>query len=408
MFRRVGAVLAALVVLGQAALMSGTAASAVRQGVEDNSYVSPTFEWSISWDETWTVTDESSEDGYDLLQLSDGLSEVLFSSYEAYNGDPVQCVEDKLELLEEVEGISDVEIGTDRNGDPLEGVDDTGAYAVFTFTFNPEGDDPYQMVEYNDCRTLVEGEAVLDISQITLREAYNDATPKLQDLLDNLAMPGEDPVETEVEDDSDGRDDELTDDEVIELVEEIKVDITAFWTEEFARHDLFYVEPLYVVVVDANEVPCGGQVIDRGSGSKYCPLNQTIYFDMLQIEQIQELTDVSGLGTLLYVLAHEAGHDVQMQLGITLTGTLSVETELEADCMAGAFLRSMVDEGEITEEEFMVLINVALYIGDPEGVRATDEGSHGLGSQRVTMLLRGYYNGVDTCGTFDDMLAPAR
>ena len=71
-------------------------------------------------------------------------------------------------------------------------------------------------------------------------------------------------------------------------------------------------------------------------------------------------------------------------------------------------LQVRLDEGEITEEEFMVLINVALYIGDPEGVRATDEGSHGLGSQRVTMLLRGYYNGVDTCGTFDDMLAPAR
>ena len=149
-------------------------------------------------------------------------------------------------------------------------------------------------------------------------------------------------------------------------------------------------------------------MIDRGSGSKYCPLNQTIYFDMLQLEQIQELTDVPGLGTLLYVLSHEAGHDVQMQLGITLTGALSVEVELEADCMAGAFLRSMVDADEITEEEFLNLINVALFIGDPEGVRATDEGSHGLGSQRVTMLLCGYYNGVDTCGTFDDMLAPAR
>ena len=408
MSRRVSIVLAALVILGQAAL-AGVQPAAAFQGGDGNSYTSPTYDWSISWTDDWTVTDEDVDDVYDTLQLSDGLSEVMFLSYEGFDGDPVACVEDKLELLEDVEGFSDVELGTDRNGEPLQGEDDTGAYAVYTFTFSPEEGDPFKMVEYTDCRTLVPGEAVLDISQITLREAYNDAAPKLQALLDTLTMPGEDPIESDDGDDADQTEETLSDDEVIELVDGIRADITAYWTEQFERHDLFYVEPIYVVVVEEGEVPCGGgQVIDRGSGSKYCPLNQTVYFDMLQLEQIQEQTEVSGLGTLLYVLSHETGHDVQMQLGITLTGTLSVETELEADCMAGSFLRSMVDEGELTEDEFLNLINVALYIGDPEGTRATDEGSHGLGSQRVTMLLRGYYNGVDTCGTFDDMLAPAR
>ena len=84
------------------------------------------------------------------------------------------------------------------------------------------------------------------------------------------------------------------------------------------------------------------------------------------------------------------------------SGAPSVELELEAYCMAGAFLASSFEDDEMTEHEFFVLLDIANFIGDPPGITASDEGSHGMGSQRVAMLLRGYYNGVDGCDTFED------
>jgi predicted metalloprotease len=381
---------------------------AARAGVDGNSYESPNYGWTISWDDTWSVEDESDDDGYDLLELSDNLSLVFFESYEGYDGDPEECVEDEVNDLQDIDEFRNVELATDGNGDPLKGVDSTGAYAVYAFELELDDGTVAEVVEYSDCRTLVEDEAVLEISQITVREAYNDAVPRLQGLLKTLAMPGEEPVEPD--DDRAPRPDD-DDDEVDyqELVPEITENITAFWTEAFDDHDFFYLAPIYVVVLDESEVPCGGgTVADPGSGSFYCPLNQTIYFDIVQLETISEATNVDPAHAIYYVLAHEAGHDVQMQMGITLTDTLSVETELEADCMAGAYLATAVESGDLTEEEFFSLLDVAFYIGDPEGTSATDEGSHGLGSQRITMLLRGYYNGVDTCGTFEDRLPSPR
>jgi predicted metalloprotease len=83
-----------------------------------------------------------------------------------------------------------------------------------------------------------------------------------------------------------------------------------------------------------------------------------------------------------------------------LSDTLTVEKELEADCMAGAFLAWEVDKGNLTEDNFFDLLNLVNDLGDPDGTSAADPRAHGMGSQRVAMVLRGYYNGTGSCGTF--------
>lgn len=399
MTRRRAIFLAVVALVGQIAAVAPVAAS--RQGVEGDAYVSPTFGWSISWDETWTVDDEGTEDGTDFLTLTDPLNIVYFEAYEGYGGDVDECIGDVLANLEDEDAFEDVEIGRGDDGEPLTGSDRTGAYAVYTFVLVDEEEDlTFDVAQYSDCRTLVEDEAVLEITQVTIREAYNDAIPAFQALLANLAMPGEEPVDTPDERGSGGPgpdEEELTADQARDLVETAQEDLEAYWTEIFADRDLFYVPPFYVVVEDETEIPCSGGTTHPGDGSFYCPLNQTIYFDMRA-----ELSDASGYGrsSVFYTMGHEAAHDVQMQLGVTLAGTISVEMELEADCMAGSFLATVVDAGDLTEDEFTSLLELVQTFGDPRGVAATDDSAHGLGSQRVSMVLRGYYNGVDACGTF--------
>lgn len=373
---------------------------AAQDGVEGTTYTSPTYQWSISWNDDWEVVDVESEDGYDYLELTDQLSYVYFEAYEEFAGNALDCVADERTDLAEQDGIVDIDIGTDVGGDPLTGGDEANAYAVYTMSFTGTDGIVTELVEYSECWTLVPGEAVLEASQITVRDAYNDAAPLVQDLLRGVTLPGEEPVEPE---DTSGNDDEddpetLSAREVKEAAEAAAEDVVVFFDEAFEEQGIpYYAPPFMEIIEDEAQAPCSEGAIHPGVGSFYCGLNLTIYFDLeLEVRDAR----IGGIASPYYTLGHEAGHDIQMQLGIILSDTLSVEKELEADCMAGAFLAWEVDRGTLTENDFFVLLDLVNNLGDPEGTSATHPQAHGMGSQRVAMVLRGYYNGIEACGTF--------
>ncbi len=385
-------------------IVGGAGASRVaRAQVDGTVYISPTYGWSVVWDdELWEVTDESSEDVGDLLQLEDPLNTVYFESYEGFEGNALDCVAAEVDELAE-EDAESIAAGRDASGDEILGGDSNTAYAVYTFTYTLD-DVVIDLVEYNECRRLSD-DSVLEISQLTVREAYNDASPAVQALLAAVTMPGDevaDEPETTSGDDRDDGDDDgrMTFAQITDISDDVSIDINAFWADIFTEKDMFYVPPFYEVFDESASPPCSEDPIDAGTrGPFYCGLNQTIYLDLVIMQQA---TEGYGAPAIHYALAHEAGHDVQFQLGISWSGAPSVERELEADCMAGAFLETSVDAGDMTEGEFFGLLEFAQFIGDPPGISASDEGSHGMGSQRVAMLLRGFYNGVDGCGTFEE------
>ena len=85
--------LAALVL----SLVSGPAQVAAQAdqdetGVSGNSYVSPTFGYSLEWDRTWEVEDETVEDDYNMLRLGDQNSLMFIEGYN-FPTDAVDCVD---------------------------------------------------------------------------------------------------------------------------------------------------------------------------------------------------------------------------------------------------------------------------------------------------------------------------
>jgi predicted metalloprotease len=382
----------ALVVLLVAPLVDRELESSAAAQVDGHRYVSPTYQWSIAWDGAWSVSDEWSDDGYDSLSLRGAASFAQFNSYRGFDGDADACVEAERESLEQIAEDGVVRIARDGDGRPIRGKDRDGAYAVYLFTDLDAGGESVEVVEYSDCRTLIEGDAVLEISLVAVREAYNHAIPPLQGLLASLTMPGEPPGE-----EPESADRSLTARQAKRLVGDVTEELVGWWAEVFAAHELYYVEPFVVVVDEPLAIPCGSGRLEPGSGSFYCPLNQTIYFDL-----DTELDDADGYGrsSVYFTLGHEAGHDVQLQLGVVQRGTATVEMELEADCMAGAFLAHVVEQGDLGDDEFFELLDLVETFGDSRRVPATDARAHGLGSQRVGMVLRGYHSGVDACGTF--------
>ncbi len=167
-------------------------------GVDGNTYESPTYGYTLEWDEDlWTVDEErtASEDR-DVLYLdyTDG-GFLIVEGYEDYDGDPEDCLEgSSAEILESGE-VDDVAPLEDEVGDVIEGDDDDVFFAAYTLEIGPD-----TAVAYFDCRTLVEDEAVLAFSLLVPEEAVEDAVDAFLDVRDSL----------ELADQGDGRDDDET------------------------------------------------------------------------------------------------------------------------------------------------------------------------------------------------------
>lgn len=174
--------------------------------VDGNTYTSPVYDYTFEWDEdVWQVSQdgEQREPGYEALQLESDTGLLIIQGIEGANGDPEICLESEAEANQEFEDIEDWEPAVNADGEEVTGSDETSAYGVFTFVLtDPEDEtaEPLDLVAYIECRTLVEGEAVLDILAISPREAYDDHIENVLAVTETIEIPGaETDTETETE-----------------------------------------------------------------------------------------------------------------------------------------------------------------------------------------------------------------
>ena len=112
-------------------------------GIDGASYTSPTYGYSVEWDDDdWTVdpdaelVDEGS-DGLDRLYLTHSEGDDLFSglyveSKVAYDGDLDDCLDGEADILRNDDALIDLEPYEDDDGDPVAGESDAGGeYAAY-------------------------------------------------------------------------------------------------------------------------------------------------------------------------------------------------------------------------------------------------------------------------------------
>ena len=122
---------------------------------------------------------------------------------------------------------------------------------------------------------------------------------------------------------------------------------------------------------------CGNYSLgEEVGGSAYCARTHTIF---LVPEQLTSFVDNFGPSAVAFVVAHEYGHAVQHALEILFKYPTPV-TELQADCLAGAFIKDGSKEIGITRKDTLDMANLAYAIGDP---------THGSGAQRKYALSSG-------------------
>ena len=122
------------------------------------------------------------------------------------------------------------------------------------------------------------------------------------------------------------------------------------------------------------------------------------------LRQLQRM-GAQGEFAIAYVIAHEVAHHVQNLEGLlsaSRSNQMSVQTELQADCLAGIWANHARDErGRIVlnETDIQSGISAAAAVGDDAIQRGAGQAvrpesfTHGSSQQRVDAFVGGYRSG---------------
>lgn len=174
----------------------------------------------------------------------------------------------------------------------------------------------------------------------------------------------------------------------------VEQDLTDFWSGVFQAEGMRYTKP-DLILWDGFEIDTRCGIVPAEAGPLYCPFDDTIYFPVGFSDWLYSMGDFA----VAAAIAHEWGHSVQERLN-SLDSAASIDTELQADCFAGAYGEYIANRSQLLtleEGDLQEGANTFFTLGDPEGTDWFDPQAHGTGSQRQQAFETGVEQGYSAC-----------
>lgn len=199
-----------------------------------------------------------------------------------------------------------------------------------------------------------------------------------------------------------------------ELIRRTLLSANKIWTAQFARFDDAFYPVQAVLFNGGTQSEC--RPIRDEEGTTFCRADRKIYAsDQSWLVIDREFGRTSAVNHAV-IIAHEIGHNVQSQTGVydkvmaaieqaapSQKGPLNAKLELQADCYAGLWFRSLSQANDPASVDEALR---SRYIGGDDyrqrtirGWHDVNEVSHGLAENRVAAFRKGMERGdPDDCG----------
>jgi predicted metalloprotease len=189
-----------------------------------------------------------------------------------------------------------------------------------------------------------------------------------------------------------------------DLLQNVVDDLDSYYADVLSYTDSKYYSPRVVLVEPGDQVMTGCGPATPGFYAFYCPPDATIY---LEDQKLQEIGKTNPF-IPAFVIAHEWAHHVQDAVGINRVepyeqpqrwqDVYSIELELMADCMSGAWAQDLNTRGELDQGDIDATVDFTMNtLGDPGFIDEYDPQAHGNGQQRAQAVLLGYSDGFLGC-----------
>lgn len=210
--------------------------------------------------------------------------------------------------------------------------------------------------------------------------------------------------------------------ELADFASVVLAETETVWADLFEQENLEYQYPTLVLYTESVQSACGSAT--SAVGPFYCPGDNSVYIDLSFYEELKQNFKAPGDFAFAYVIAHEVGHHVQNQLGISEQvmalrnkmseaefNTYMVRLELQADYFAGVWAHYVERANLLERGDFQEALNAASAVGDDRiqneawGYVVPDKFTHGTSEQRMRWFNKGFESGNiqdgDTFNTSD-------
>ncbi len=195
----------------------------------------------------------------------------------------------------------------------------------------------------------------------------------------------------------------------VQFVSFVLDDAQNTWETLLAQNGNQYRHAKLVLFRDVTDSGCG--TAQSATGPFYCPEDEKVYIDLGFFDELSRRFGAPGEFAQAYVLAHEIGHHVQKLLGIeqrvsrlqqaepARRNELSVQLELQADCLAGVWGNSTRERNLVDRSDIAAGMNAAAAVGDDrlqrmaQGRVSPESFTHGSSEQRMNSFRRGLDSG---------------
>ena len=175
----------------------------------------------------------------------------------------------------------------------------------------------------------------------------------------------------------------------------VKEFVEYYWNASFTDSDLVY---SYVQVFEGYGLfppftPCGELV---PWNAFYCSFNAGVYYHTAFLDSyLEEIGDFAPA----FIISHEIGHHVSLQLGWIPGVTMSKkQNELQADCFGGAWVRWISDMDLLDTGDLEEAATTLFHIGNPE-FTWFNPNLHGTSLQRLLAFAAGFDDGPARCNS---------